>query len=106
MHRRRLLSGALAGLAGASEVAGLKGYLTADLSRGFGYAGIVVAMIAGLQPLFVVPAAIFVAGIFVGADTMSRTLGVSNYIADLIVSLALLCVLVSGLFVRFRIRWR
>ena len=68
------LSGALAGLAGASEVAGLKGYLTADISRGFGYAGIVVAMIAGLEPLVVVPAAIFVAGIFVGADTMSRTL--------------------------------
>jgi general nucleoside transport system permease protein len=100
------LSGALAGLAGASEVAGLKGYLTADLSRGFGYAGIVVAMIAGLQPLLTVPAAIFVAGVFVGADTMSRTVNVSNYIADLIVAFALLCVLVSSLFVRFRIRWR
>ena len=95
----------LAGLAGASEVAGLKGYLTADLSRGFGYAGIVVvAMVAGLQPLAVIPSAIFVAGVFVGADTMSRTVGVSNYIADLIVALALLCVLVSGLFVRFRVR--
>ncbi|KAA2236299.1 ABC transporter permease [Salinarimonas soli] len=98
------LSGGLAGLAGASEVAGLKGYLTADLSRGFGYAGIVVAMVAGLQPLAVVPAAILVAGVFVGADTMSRTVGVSNYIADLIVALALVCVLVSGLFVRFRVR--
>ena len=101
-----VLSGALAGLAGACEVAGLKGYLTADMSRGFGYAGIVVAMIAGLDALAVVPAAIFIAGIFVGADTMGRTLGVSNYIADLIVALALLCVLVSGLFVRFRIRLR
>jgi simple sugar transport system permease protein len=99
------LSGALAGLAGASEVAGLKGNLTADLSRGFGYAGIVVAMIAGLQPLAVVPAAILVAGVFVGADTMSRTYGVSSYIADLIVALALLCVLVAGLFVRFKVRW-
>jgi general nucleoside transport system permease protein len=98
------LSGGLAGLAGASEVAGLKGYLTADLSRGFGYAGIVVAMVAGLQPLAVIPSAILVAGVFVGADTMSRTVGVSNYIADLIVALALLCVLVSGLFVRFRVR--
>ena len=49
--------------------------------------------------------AIFIAGIFVGADTMGRTLGVSNYIADLIVALALLCVLVSGLFLRFRIRF-
>ena len=44
----------LAGLAGAGEVAGLKGYLTLDLSPGFGYAGIVVAMLAGLNPLGVV----------------------------------------------------
>jgi simple sugar transport system permease protein len=43
--------------------------------------------------------------VFVGADTMSRTLSVSNYIADLIVAFALLSVLVSSLFVRFRIRW-
>ena len=41
-----LMSGALAGLAGASEVTGLKGYLTQDLSPGFGYGGIVVAMLA------------------------------------------------------------
>ena len=101
-----LLSGGLAGLAGASEVAGLKGYLTADLSRGFGYAGITVAMLAGLQPLAVVPAAVLVAGVFVGADTMSRAVGVSNYIADLIVALVLLCVLVGGLLVRYRVRWR
>jgi simple sugar transport system permease protein len=100
-----LLSGALAGLAGASEVAGLKGYLTADLSRGFGYAGIVVAMVAALDPLAVVPAAIFIAGIFVGADTMSRAIGVSSYIADLIVALSLLSVLVGGLFVRYRVRF-
>lgn len=98
------LSGGLAGLAGASEVAGLKGYLTADLSRGFGYAGIVVAMVAGLRPLFCVPAAIFIAGVFVGADTMSRTVGVSNYIADLIVALALLCVLAGGFLSRYRLR--
>ena len=36
---------------------------------------------------------------------MSRTLGVSSYIADLIVALSLLCVLVGGLFARFRVRW-
>jgi general nucleoside transport system permease protein len=100
-----LFSGALAGLAGVSEVAGLKGYLTADLSPGFGYAGIVVAMLAALNPLAVIPAAIFVAGVFVGADTMSRTLGISNYFADLVVALALLCVLVGSLFTRYRLRW-
>ena len=104
--RRRALRRAGGACRRVSEVAGLKGYLTADMSRGFGYAGIVVAMIAGLDALAVVPAAIFIAGIFVGADTMGRTIGVSNYIADLIVALALLCVLVSGLFVRFHIRLR
>ncbi|MBX9911870.1 MAG: ABC transporter permease [Beijerinckiaceae bacterium] len=105
LAKTALLSGALAGLAGASEVAGLKGYLTADLSPGFGYSGIVVAMLAALNPLAVVPAAIFAAGVFVGADTMSRTLGISNYFADLTVSLALLCVLVGSLFLRYRLRW-
>jgi simple sugar transport system permease protein len=98
-----LASGALAGLAGAGEVAGLKGYLTADLSPGYGYAGIVVAMLAGLSPLGVVVASLFIAGVFVGADSMSRALGVSNYLADLIVAMALLCVLVGGVAARFRV---
>jgi general nucleoside transport system permease protein len=98
-----LISGALAGLAGVGEVAGLKGYLTADLSPGFGYSGIVVAMLAGLSPIGVVFAALFIASIFVGADSMSRATGVSNYLADLIVAMALLCVLVSGLFLRFKV---
>ncbi|WP_306031199.1 ABC transporter permease [Stappia sp. MMSF_3263] len=102
--RVALMSGALAGLAGVGEVAGLKGYLTADLSPGFGYAGIVVAMLAGLSPLGVVVAALFIAGVFVGADSMSRAIGVSNYLADLVVATSLIAVLVSGLFVRYRVR--
>jgi simple sugar transport system permease protein len=99
------LSGALAGLAGVGEVAGLKGYLTADLSPGYGYAGIVVAMLAGLSPLGVIAAALYVAAVFVGADSMSRAINVSSYIANLVVALALLAVLVSGVFVRFRLVW-
>jgi len=102
--RAGLVSGALAGLAGAGEVAGLKGYLTQDLSPGFGYTGIVVAMLAQLQPLAVVPAAIFVAGVFVGADSMSRTAGVPSYIADLVVALSLLTMLLAGLVTRYRLR--
>ncbi|HEX9905464.1 MAG TPA: ABC transporter permease [Propylenella sp.] len=104
MVRVAVLSGALAGLAGVGEVAGLKGYLTSDLSPGFGYAGIVVAMLAGLSPLGVVVAALFIASVFVGADSMSRTTGVASYIADLVVAMSLLCVLVAGFVTRFRIR--
>jgi simple sugar transport system permease protein len=99
------ISGALAGLAGVSEVAGLKGYLTADLSPGFGYTGIVVAMLAGLSPGGVVVSALFIASVFVGADSMSRAMGVSSYLADLVVATALLCVLVGGFVARYKIVW-
>ena len=102
--RTGVISGALAGLAGASEVVGLKGYLTQDLSPGFGYSGIVVAMLAQLNPLGVVLAALFVAGVFVGADSMSRTVGVPSYIADLVVALSLLTMLLAGLATRYRVR--
>ncbi len=106
MLKVALISGGLAGLAGVGEVAGVKGYLSADLSPGFGYAGIVVAMLAGLSPIGTVFAAIFVAAVFVGADSMSRATGISNYLADLIVALSLLLVLISGFFLRFRLRFR
>jgi ABC-type uncharacterized transport system permease subunit len=46
-----LLSGALAGLAGAVEVAGRTGYVTLDMSPGLRHSGIVIAMLAALNPL-------------------------------------------------------
>jgi len=100
-----LLSGGLAGLAGAIEVAGRTSYVTLDMSPGYGYAGIVVAMLAGLHPLGIVPAAIFIAGMFVGADSMSRAVGVPTFIADVIVAVALIAVLVASQAMRYRIRW-
>ncbi|TYR29463.1 ABC transporter permease [Mesorhizobium microcysteis] len=106
LMKTALLSGGLAALAGFSEVAGLKGNLTLDLSPGFGYTGIVVAMLAMLNPLGVVLAAIFVAGIFVGADAMSRTAGVPSYIAQVMVATSLLTMVVAIMLTRFRVRWR
>jgi simple sugar transport system permease protein len=103
--RTAILSGGLAGLAGWSEVAGLKGSLTLDLSPGFGYTGIIVAMLAGLNPLGVVPAAIFVAGIFVGADSMSRAADVPSYIADILLATALLATLAAIKLSRYRLMW-
>jgi len=101
-----LISGALAGLAGAIEVAGRTSYVTLDMSPGYGYSGIVIAMLAGLHPLGVLAASIFVAGVLVGADTMSRAVGVPTYIADVIVAASLILVLVAALFTQFRLRWK
>jgi simple sugar transport system permease protein len=74
------------------------------MSPGFGYTGIVVATLARLHPAGVVLSAIFMAGIFIGADAMSRSLAVPNYIADVIVSVSLLTMLVAALFVRYKVR--
>ena len=101
-----MLSGALAGLAGAIEVAGRTSYVTLDMSPGYGYSGIVIAMLAALHPLGVVLASIFVAGILVGADSMSRAIGVPTYIADVIVAASLLSVLVATLLTQYRVRLR
>jgi general nucleoside transport system permease protein len=106
MVKVALLSGALAGLAGAVEVAGRAGYVTLDMSPGYGTSGVVIAMLAGLHPLAVVAAAVLVAGILVGADSMSRVVGVPTYIADVIVAVALIAVLVATLFTRYRLRLR
>jgi simple sugar transport system permease protein len=101
-----LLSGALAGLAGAVEVAGRSGYVTLDMSPGYGFSGIVVAMLAGLHPVGVLLASVFIAGVLVGADSMSRAINVPNYIADVIVAASLLSVLVAAMLARYRVRWR
>ncbi len=101
-----LLSGALAGLAGAIEVAGRASYVTLDMSPGYGWSGIVIAMLAGLHPLAVVAAAVFVAGVLVGADSMSRAVGVPTYIADVIVATSLLAVLVAAALAQYRVRMR
>jgi simple sugar transport system permease protein len=101
-----LLSGALAGLAGAVEVAGRTGYVTLDMSPGYGYGGIVIAMLAMLNPLGVVGAAVFVAGMLVGADSMGRAVGVPTYIADVIVAVSLIAMLVATLLTQYRLRWR
>lgn len=100
-----LLSGALAGLAGAIEVAGRTSYVTLDMSPGYGYSGIVIAMLAGLHPLALLAAAVFVAGVLVGADSMSRVIGVPTYIADVIVAASLVSVLVATLLAQYRVRW-
>ncbi len=100
-----LMSGALAGLAGAIEVAGRAGYVTLDMSPGYGYSGIVIAMLAALHPLGVVAASLLVAGVLVGADSMSRAVGVPTYLADVMVATALIAVLVAGFLTRYRVRW-
>ena len=99
-----LLSGALAGLAGVGEVGGVHFQVMSDISPGYGYTGIVVAMLARLNPLGVVPAAIFLAAVMTGAEAMSRATGVPAFLSDVIQGTALLAMLVALLFTAYRVR--
>jgi simple sugar transport system permease protein len=100
------ISGALAGLAGVGEVAGLHYQVMASVSPGYGYAGIVVAMLAALNPLGVVPAALFFAAVATGAETMSRQTGVPVFLGEVIQGTALICMLIALLFTGYRLRLR
>ena len=99
-----VISGALAGLAGVGEVAGMHYQVMASLSPGYGYTGIVIAMLARLNPLGVLPSALFFAAIATGAETMSRKTGVPVFLADIIQGASLVCMLVALLFANFRVR--
>ena len=101
-----IVSGGLAGLAGVGEVAGMHFQVMASLSPGYGYTGIVIAMLARLNPLGVVPAALFFAAVATGSETMSRQTGVPVFLADVIQGLALICMLVALLFASYRLRVR
>lgn len=98
------LSGAMAGLAGVGEVAGIQFQVMGSISPGYGYAGLVVAMLARLNPLGVIPSAIFLAAITAGADEMSRQTGVPVFLADVIQGVTLLAMLVALLFSTHRLR--
>ena len=100
-----MLSGALAGLAGVGEVAGLHFQVMSGISPGYGYTGIVIAMLARLNPLGVVPAALFFAVIVTGAESMSRATGVPVFLAEVIQGAALLTMLVALLFTSYRLRF-
>ncbi len=101
-----LLSGALAGLAGVCEVGGVHYQVMAEISPGYGYSGIVIAMLARLNPLGVVPAAIFLSAVMTGADAMSRATGVPAFLSDVIQGTALLSMLAALLFMNYRLRFQ
>jgi len=61
-------------------------------------------MLAQLHPVGVVAAAIFVAAVFVGADSMGRAFAIPSFIADVIVSVSLITMLVALFFSGYRIR--
>ncbi|MDQ8177449.1 MAG: ABC transporter permease, partial [Gemmatimonadota bacterium] len=87
-----LLSGAIAGLAGASEVGGVTWGLYDGISPGYGYTAIAVALLARLDPRAVVPSAVFFGALEAGAAAMQRDAGVPAVVVQVIVAVVVLTV--------------
>lgn len=101
-----LTSGAIAGIAGASEVAGINYQLTDGISANYGYTGIVVATLGGLSLPGVLLAAIFLGDLVVGAGTAGLELGVPSQLADIVKGALLLVTIALLLLRQYRISIR
>ncbi|MBC7876774.1 MAG: ABC transporter permease [Anaerolineales bacterium] len=95
-----MLSGALAGLGGMSEIAGVVHRLqTAPIAAGYGFTGIIVAWLAKLNPL----AIIFVSVLFGALILAGREIQPSG-IPKMIQGIILVCLIASDFLLRYRIR--
>lgn len=94
MFRTLLLSGLIAGIAGGVELTGVTFALYEDLSPGYGYTAIAVALLGGLRPLGVLVAGLFFGALEGGASAMQRQAGIPAVWVNVIEALVILTVLV------------
>jgi ABC-type uncharacterized transport system permease subunit len=87
------LSGAFAGIAGASVLLGTAHRLAEQFATGYGYTAIMVTLLGRTSPVGMIFASIFVAALSTGANFMYRTIGLPIFIVDVIVGLILLVML-------------
>ncbi len=99
-----LLSGAIAGLAGAVELTGTASRLSPGLSNGYGYAGIIVAALALMRPSGVAVVAFVFGAVQVGGQSI-QTLGVESSISVILQSMILIAALVVAVLLNYRVRW-
>ena len=91
-----MTSGALAGLAGGIEVTGVTYALYENLSPGYGFSAIAVAILARYNPLGVLPTALLFAALETGALGMQRDAGVPSVVATAIEAIVILAALSVG----------
>ena len=99
-----ILSGAIAGLGGGAEIAGLHQQLRLDISTGYGYTAIIIALLGRLHPVGVIIAAIFFGGLVNGSTSMQINTGVPVALVYCIQGVVLMSVLTTEVLANYRIR--
>jgi len=94
--RAFVVSGALAGLAGAVEVSGVTYALYENISPGFGYTAIAVALLARLNALAVLGTGILFGALEAGATAMQRDAGVPSVVVSVVEASVILTMVAAG----------
>jgi simple sugar transport system permease protein len=100
-----LISGGVAGLAGAIEVSGPIGQLLPTISPGYGFTAIIVAYIGRLHPLGVLFAALLLALTYLGGETAQMKLSLPVAVTGVFQGLLLFFLLASDVLIQYRIRF-
>ena len=101
-----LVSGGLAGLAGALEVAGPLGQLTPYVPAGYGFAAIIVAYVGRLHPVGVVFSAILMSMFYIGGELAQSRLGLPKALTGVFQGLLLFTLLACDTLIHYRLRWQ
>jgi len=99
-----LVSGALAGLAGALEVAGPDGQLTTHVPLGYGFAAIIVAFVGRLEPIGVVLSSVLMSMFYIGGELSQSRLGLPKSISGVFQGLLLFSLLTCDTLVKNKLR--
>ncbi|MFN4102757.1 MAG: ABC transporter permease [Tepidimonas sp.] len=100
------VTGALAGLAGALEVAGPVGQLTPHVPVGYGFAAIIVAFVGRLHPVGIVGSALLMSMFYIGGELAQSRLGLPKSITGVFQGLLLFALLACDTLIHYRLRWR
>jgi len=98
-----LSGGAIAGIAGVSEIAGVQGRLRAQFAPGYGFTAIPIALLGRNGAVQVMLAACFFAVLFVGGSSIQTLLSVPAAIVDIIQALVILFLITAEFFKQYRI---
>ena len=97
-----LASGALAGLAGANDILGVKGLFQGNWNPGYGFAAFALVYLARLNSLWIIPFAYFLSFLAIGGEMMARPLGIPTYFVEMLEGLMLICFAVATYVERMR----
>jgi simple sugar transport system permease protein len=102
--RAMFIGGALAGIAGAGQVCGVTQRFVMDINPGYGFTGIIVALMGRLTPVGVVFSAFFVGALINGSYNMETVTGIPNALIDSIQGIILVSVISAQVISTYQIR--